>query len=59
MFFSVDKEDMEEVWRQSWETVMVTLKISPNVQLGLALKDVSNPAKLVKLCSTRSGFQTF
>jgi len=37
----IDKEDMEEVWKQSWQIVHISLKIAPNIQLGVALKDVS------------------
>ena len=40
-FLFLDKEDMEEVWRQSWVTLDVEVKISQNTPLGLTLKEVS------------------
>ncbi|XP_060596377.1 PDZ domain-containing protein 8-like, partial [Ruditapes philippinarum] len=36
---SVDKEEIEEVWKQSWVTLEMTMKILPNSALGLNLKD--------------------
>ncbi|XP_060561588.1 PDZ domain-containing protein 8-like [Ruditapes philippinarum] len=36
---SVDKEEIEEVWKQSWVTLEMTMKILPNSVLGLNLKD--------------------
>ena len=36
-----DKEDMEEVWRQSWVTIDVEVRIPQNSLLGLTLKEVS------------------
>lgn len=35
-----DKEDMEEVWRQSWITIDVEVKIPQNSPLGLTMKEV-------------------
>lgn len=40
--YIVDKEEIEEVWRQSWITLEMTLKILPNSGgPGLNLKDVN------------------
>ncbi|XP_053400397.1 PDZ domain-containing protein 8-like, partial [Mercenaria mercenaria] len=36
---SVDKEEIEEVWRQSWVTLDMTLRILPNAAPGFILKD--------------------
>ena len=33
---------MEEVWRQSWVTIDVEVKIPQNSLLGLTLKEVSD-----------------
>jgi hypothetical protein len=42
MFMDIsDKEEIEEVWKQSWVTLEMTMKILPNSALGLNLKDVS------------------
>lgn len=40
IFCVPDKEEIEEVWRQSWTVLDLVLKVSSNTNLGLDLKDV-------------------
>ena len=48
--FLADKEDMEEVWRQSWVTLDIEVRVQQNSPLGLTLKEVSLNTSISVYC---------